>query len=30
MAMLAAGRHDQLSQVEDAIPRNTQSEEQKM
>ena len=30
MVMLATGRHDQLSQVEDATPRNKQAEEQKM
>ena len=30
MVMLATGRHDQLSQVEDATPRNKQAEVQKM
>lgn len=30
MVMLASGKHDQLSQVEDATPRNAQSEGQKM
>ena len=29
MVMLVTGRHDQLSQVEDATPRNKQAEEQK-